>query len=70
MNWTLYRKSGEALEMGEQVTTSRGEPATLTHGRPPHKPSSQGFVTVRFEDGTVREYYASVIDAEWRKEEP
>lgn len=54
---------------GQTVKTFRGEEVTIDGGKAPHKPSSEGKVWVtecsrQFKIPT-REYYASVIGAEW-----
>jgi hypothetical protein len=57
--------TGKALAIGDPVETWRGEAATITAMRPPHKASSSGFVTLKFNDGEC-EHYAGVINATWK----
>ncbi len=57
--------SGQDIRIGDYATTFRGEEVTVVSFRPPHKPSSSGHVTVKFANGTVMEYYAGVINAEY-----
>jgi hypothetical protein len=60
-NWTLERKDGTPVCIGETLTTHRDETYVITGGRPPHKPSSTGRVWV--EGGG--EYFPSVFDLRW-----
>lgn len=65
----LFNKTtGKELTIGEVVHDFRDEPHILIDARPPHKPSSSGFVTLRSMDehAFVAEYYAGVINAEWK----
>jgi hypothetical protein len=63
----LSKTTGIELLVGDIVHDFRNDPHVLIDARPPHKPSSSGFVTLRSMDehAFVAEYYASVIDAEW-----
>ena len=63
----LDKTTGKELIIGEIVHDFRNDPHVLIDARPPHKPSSTGFVTLRSMDeyASLREYYAGVIDAEW-----
>jgi hypothetical protein len=69
--WKLVNKDTlTEVKVGDQVETNDGEKVTVTWLSPPHKESSQGKVSVRFtgtEDWT-REFYASVIGAEYQHE--
>lgn len=57
---------GSDVCVGDKVITSSGEPVEVVYFSPPHKPSSQGKVTVKFiPSGDTMEYYVSVINAEW-----
>lgn len=64
-DWTLAHKSGAICYEGELVKDFRGDEATLTGGRPPHKPSSTGFVHT----AGGAEYYPGVFDLQWVREE-
>jgi hypothetical protein len=63
----LDKTTNKELIIGEIVHDFRNDPHVLIDARPPHKPSSTGFVTLRSMDehAFVAEYYAGVIDAEW-----
>ena len=63
----LDKTTGIELIIGDIVHDFRNEPHILVDARPPHKPSSEGFVTLRSMDekAFTHEYYAWVIDAEW-----
>jgi hypothetical protein len=63
----LSKTTGIELVIGDIVHDFRNEPHVLVDARPPHKPSSSGFVTLRSMDehAFVAECYAGVIDAEW-----
>lgn len=68
-NYTLYINGIPACD-GQQVIMSDGEIGRFTGGRPPHKPSSQGFVWVKFDAADQAcEYYASVIGGKWVPDE-
>jgi hypothetical protein len=62
---TNTNRKGQAVKVGDQVKTSRGENVTVDYFREPSKPASEGKVYVAFEDGGKREFYVSVIGAEW-----
>ena len=67
----LYHKgSNEVIKTGTIVADFRGDRWVLEGGREPHKPSSSGHVWLRSTDGRglSREFYPSVINAEWRAE--
>ena len=61
--WKLLTKQGDPVHVGDARSTHHGNPLTILGGRPPHKPSSTGFV-----HGDGWEYYASVFDLVWVKE--
>ena len=63
----ISKTTGIELLIGDVVHDFRNEPHILVDARPPHKPSSQGFVTLRTmcDKAFTHEYYAGVIDAEW-----
>lgn len=59
-----------AVKVGDQVVldTSTGDDGTrvkVAYFRPPHKPSSEGKITVEFPDGSHREFYVSVLGMIW-----
>jgi len=63
----LDKTTRKELIIGDVVHDFRNEPHILVDARPPHKPNSEGFVTLRTmcEKAFVAECYAGVIDAEW-----
>ena len=66
----VYKANGTEVKVGDVVTTSRGQKCKVTYFRPPHKPSSEGKVSVRTEGSSFdMEYYVSVIGAEWIERE-
>ncbi len=63
--WVLVNdKTGVPVVEGDVVTDFRGEADTIRGGRPPHKPSSSGFVWV----SSGSECYPSVFDLKWIKQ--
>ena len=60
----------QPINTGAIVQDFHGTRWVLEGGRPPHKPSSTGFVWVRSVDGRglSREFYPSVIGAQWVNE--
>lgn len=63
----VYTDTGKEVKVGDIVKTFRGEECKVKYFRPPHKPSSSGKITVQFGDNDLncREFYVSVIGAEW-----
>jgi hypothetical protein len=62
----VYKANGNEVKVGDVVKTSRGEKCEVRYFRPPHSPSSEGKISVRFDDNSFdNEYYVSVIGAEW-----
>lgn len=68
----VYKNNpGHEVRVGDtvQIETNGGtEFGKVHYFRPPHKPASEGLVTVLMNDQT-REYYVSVIGAEWIERE-
>lgn len=63
--------TGKILTKGMEVKTFRGETVILDGGNAPHKPNSTGCVWISDTFyGNQREYYAGVINAEWRPNNP
>lgn len=63
--WALvHERTRQPVSDGEVVLDFRGDPETITGGRPPHKPSSGGFVWTQ----AGRELYPSVFDLKWVKQ--
>lgn len=67
--WTLIdTKTNRPASIGQTFSITRDgvtHAVTLTGGRPPHKSSSSGFIYIKSENGSLAEYYASVIDCKW-----
>jgi hypothetical protein len=63
----ISKTTRKELLIGGVVHDFRNDAHILIDARPPHKPSSEGFVTLRSMDekAFTHEYYAGVIDAEW-----
>ena len=59
-NWVLVNEMGGRVCIGDTLTDFRGDEGKVTGGRPPHKPSSNGFV-----ESNGFEYYAKVFGLEW-----
>lgn len=68
-NWKLLdTETGEEIKVGDVRSTGRNERVQITGLQPPHKPSSQGKVSVKsVQDGWSMQYYASVVGGtyEW-----
>lgn len=63
----VYDATGEEVRIGD-VTVIHGLPHEVTFFRKPHKPSSEGKVSLKYGDDNfddVTEYYVSVIGATW-----
>lgn len=68
--WHLVdTKTLKEIKVGDKRTLEAGEEVKITWLNPPHKPSSQGKVSVEFigRDWS-QEFYASVIGAEYQYE--
>lgn len=65
MTYRLVDAAGNAATIGASYTDFRGERHTLEGSRPPHKPSSSGFV---FTDRG--EFYPSVIGLTFVEDAP
>lgn len=63
----ISQTTRQELIIGNVVHDFRNKAHILIDARPPHKPQSAGFVTLRSMDEHAfeGEYYATVIDAEW-----
>ena len=62
-----YDKTGEEVKAGDIVHLRDNAPYVVHSFNKPHKPSSEGKVSVRAmtETGFFREFYVSVIGASW-----
>lgn len=66
----VYETTGEEVKVGDIVTTFRGKKCEVKYFAPPHKPSSEGKITVQEEGCTFcSEYYVGVIGAKWIERE-
>ena len=62
----VYKETGLPVNTGDVVTLSGGQVVEVTYFRKPHKPESQGKVSVaRDKDDCGMEYYVNVIGAHW-----
>lgn len=67
----VYKDTQEEVVIGDQHTLRDGDVVQVTYFRTPHKPASEGKVSVAALDGTggTREYYVGVIGAQWIERE-
>jgi hypothetical protein len=71
MNWKLiHETTRKEINVGDSLTTFRGERVTLIGMQPPHKPEASGKVVV--EDGNHRDsiFYAGVVGARFERSGP
>lgn len=64
----IHKSSGETVEVGDVVTTFRGESAIVTGRERPRSPASAGRIYIQ-QDGYNNGYYPSVVDCEWIERE-
>ena len=64
----VYNWNNEPVKLGDRVKLSDSTWAEVHYFRPPHKPNSEGKVTVK-QGGQTREYYVSIINAIWIERE-
>jgi hypothetical protein len=57
----LTTEAGKPVEIGDALTTFRGEPVTLVALDPPHRPGVSGRVIVRDSQGHEDRYYCTVV---------
>lgn len=66
----VYKATGKEVKVGDIATTFRGKKCEVKYFREPHKPSSEGKITVQEEGCSFcSEYYVGVIGAEWIERE-
>jgi hypothetical protein len=68
----VYKATGLPVAVGDEVRLdSPPRRYTVRHFRSPHKPSSEGHVTLFFENNprAAQEFFVSVIGAEWIERE-
>ena len=71
----VYKKhstmlEGQEVQVGDKIKTGDGVEVEVTYFREPHKSNSEGKVSVKSpESDWSREYYVSVIRAEWIERE-
>ncbi len=63
-HWRLLHASGYPVTKGLCVLRHDGSLATITGGRPPHKPSSTGRVWI---EEVSQEYFPNVFDMKWER---
>lgn len=64
----VYSQTGKEVQLGDAVTTSRGDKAIVRDIVKPHKPASTGRVEIEIDGGNAL-FYPSVIGAEWIERE-
>ena len=68
----IYTKTGEEVKVGDKVLLDDGHEFVVHYFAKPHKSSSEGKVSVSataLNATGTREYYVSVIGAEWIERE-
>lgn len=64
----VYSDTKKEVKVGD-ILHRNGRKFEVEHIRKPHKPASSGYVTVLVNDSAPREFYVSVIGAEWIERE-
>lgn len=64
----VYQQSRRAVKIGDRIELNNG-PVTVDYFVKPHKPASEGRVSVKTEQGGLCEYYVSIIGARWIERE-
>ena len=59
-NWVLVDESDNPVKKNQLAKSFRGEIHIIKGGKPPHKPSSSGFVWT-----DMGEYYPSIFEFKW-----
>jgi len=65
----VYADTQKEVQVGDEVTDFRGDKCTVLSFKKPHKAASSGHVELRDDLGQEREYYVTVIGAEWIERE-
>lgn len=65
----VYKATQQPVKLGDKVKTKEGSTLTVQYFCEPHKPDSEGKVTIIGEVGGASEYYVSVIGAQWIERE-
>lgn len=66
----IYEATGQEVKVGDVVKDFRGDECEVTYFRPPHKPSSQGKISIRKTGKEFsQEVYVGVIGAKWIERE-
>lgn len=66
----IYTKTKHEVKVGNRVINDDADAFTVTYFRQPHKPSSEGKISLKGEQtGNIREFYVSAIGAEWIERE-
>lgn len=66
----IHSATKQILQVGDTVTTCRGDCATLIDVCPPPHGGITGSVRVKFDDGTERRFFPSVFHAKFVGDEP
>lgn len=65
----VYKSTGKTVKVGDHIRIrGSADECTITYFAPPHKPSSEGKISIDCE-GTIHEYYVSVVGAHWIERE-
>lgn len=71
----VYEATGEEVKVGSRCKSASNYDYEVEYFKPPHKPSSEGKISVRLVDpltgykGSISEFYVSVIGAKWIERE-
>lgn len=66
----VYKGTDKEVQVGDITPTVKGEMVEVTYFREPHKSTSEGKISVKSKDAEwSREFYVSVIGAEWIERE-
>jgi len=61
-------RKGHEVKVGD-IIHRNGEKYEVEHFKKPHKPASSGHIYVNVNDSAPREFYVSVVGAEWVERE-
>lgn len=67
----VYKETNVPVKVGDKVRVgdASNEMIEVTYFRQPHKPASDGKVSVKYKNGSTSEFYVGVIDAHWIERE-
>jgi hypothetical protein len=70
MNWKLIsEKTGEEINVGDEITTISGERVRLVGVQPPHRPGTTGKVFVMNRNRRDSVYYAAIVGCRFERSE-